>query len=201
MPQAIDLYFDFSSTYSYIAHLKIIDIARKHDLQVNWKCISLGAVFHQLGHSLPQMGSPKQKYLWHDVERSAADAGLDFHWPNPFPFNSIHAARGFYWVMDNSPEKIEAYIKAVFHTAFAQDIEAGNPENLKKIAIDLGLDADAFLAALGDETYKTRLKQETVAAQARDVFGAPTFFFKDEMFWGADRLSSLESYIIAEKDK
>ena len=201
MTQPIDLYFDFSSTYSYVAHQKIIALAKKHDLSLNWKSISLGAVFHQLGHSLPQMGSPKQKYLWHDVERSAREAGLDFSWPDPFPFNSIHAARGFWWIKDTAPEKIEPYVMAVFHAAFAEGIDAGNPENLKKIVCGLKLDGEAFLAALGDEAYKDRLKQETAAAQAREVFGAPTFFFKDEMFWGADRLPSLESFILAEKEK
>lgn len=201
MSQAIDLYFDFSSTYSYVVHQKIIDLAHKHDLKLNWKCISLGAVFHHLGHSLPQMGSPKQKYLWHDVERSARQAGLDFTWPDPFPFNSIHAARGFYWIMDMAPEKIEDYVKIIFKAAFSQGLEMGNPAKLKDIALDLGLDGDAFLNALSDEIYKSRLKLATAEAQERDVFGAPTFYYGDEMFWGADRLASLEKHIIAQKEQ
>ncbi|PCI33840.1 MAG: 2-hydroxychromene-2-carboxylate isomerase [Alphaproteobacteria bacterium] len=200
MPQAIDVYFEFSSSYSYICHEKIAELANRHGLDLNWKCISLGAIFKQLNHAMPPLGSPKQKYLWHDVERSARQAGLEYNWPETFPFNSMHAARGFYWISDTAPDQIVPYLKAVFKAAFAEGREVGNPEVLKSIVTSLGLDGDTYLAALSDDSYKSRLKQETIAAQGRDVFGCPTFYFKDEMFWGADRLAALETYIKTEKD-
>jgi len=201
MTDAIDFYFDFSSTYSYIAHEKIARLAQKHDLTLNWRCISLGAVFHKLGHSLPDKGSPKQKYLWHDVERSAREAGLDFIWPGPFPFNSIPAARGFYRVQDRNADKLQSYIRAVFRAAFVEGRNAGDPAQLADIAANLGLDGAAFGTALGDPAYKDRLKQETARAQERGVFGAPTFFHQGEMFWGADRLPALERHILQQKDR
>lgn len=199
MSDVIDFYFDFSSTYSYVAHQDIMSLARKHDLTLSWRPISLGAIFHQQGHSLPKPGSPKQKYLWHDVQRAADQAGLSFRWPDIFPVNSIPAARGAYWIQDIMPEKLEAYIASVFTTTFATDHDIGQPETLQDIAKNLGLDDAAYMAALKDDVYKDRLKQETAAAQTRGVFGAPTFCFGDEMFWGADRLAALDSFITKQK--
>ena len=94
------------------------------------------------------------------------------------------------------PQVIDVYFEfssSYSYICHEQITELANRQGLE-------LDGDKYLAALRDDNYKSRLKQETTAAQDRDVFGCPTFTFKDEMFWGADRLSALETYIKTKKD-
>ncbi|WP_339865286.1 2-hydroxychromene-2-carboxylate isomerase [Paremcibacter congregatus] len=196
----IEFYFDFSSNYSYIVHKDIVALADKHGLTVHWKPIALGAIFKNLGHPMPEAGSAKQKYIWHDTMRSAALAGLPYRWPDPFPVNSIPAARGAYWILDTAPEKITDYAATVFTTIFSTSQDISQPDTLRKIVDGLHLDSDAFLTAVQDETYKARLKQETAAAQDKGVFGGPIFFYGNEMFWGADRLAALDAHIAAHKN-
>tara|TARA_B100001939_G_scaffold347888_1_gene371150 strand:- start:10887 stop:11495 length:609 start_codon:yes stop_codon:yes gene_type:complete len=201
MSESIEFYFDFSSSYSYVAHRKIEDLAGELGLSLHWKPISLGAIFTALEHRLPKMGSAKQKYIWHDVERSAAEQGLPYVWPDPFPMNSIPAMRGFYFLQDQDPALAKTYARAVFAAAFGEGRDIARPDILIGIVERLGFDPESFKAGISSEDIKTRLKAETAAAQEKGIFGAPTFLCRGEMFWGADRLASLEAFIRKTGDK
>ena len=64
---------------------------------------------------------------------------------------------------------------------------------LADVATALGHDAQALLEAAGAEPVKQKLREITDEAMERGVFGAPTFFVGDEMFWGSDRVQALAS--------
>ncbi|MCP4299090.1 MAG: 2-hydroxychromene-2-carboxylate isomerase, partial [Gammaproteobacteria bacterium] len=81
MRATIDFYFDFSSSYSYIALPRLQKLADDHDLVVNWKPIALGVIFKAMNHAPPAADTTKGRYVWRDVERSADFAGLSFKWP------------------------------------------------------------------------------------------------------------------------
>ncbi|MCP4301004.1 MAG: 2-hydroxychromene-2-carboxylate isomerase [Gammaproteobacteria bacterium] len=195
MRATIDFYFDFSSSYSYIALPRLARLVDDHGCQVNWKPIALGVIFKAMNHAPPAADTTKGRYVWRDVERSAQLAGLSFKWPEAFPFNSMTAARIFWYVADSDMDKAVEWARAVFHASFGEGRDCSNPEVLAAVAVDMGLDAEEVLQATASDTVKERLKQVTGEAMERGVFGAPTFFAGDEMFWGGDRIDQLEHYV------
>lgn len=195
MSTSIDFYFDFSSSYSYIALPGIGRLADSNAVEVNWKPIVLGFIFKTLNHAPPTADSVKGRYVFHDVERSAELAGLPFNWPQPFPFNSLTAARVFWYLAAGDNGKAVEWARAVFHASFGEGRDCSNPEVLGEIASGLGHDPGELLEGTAKDEVKGRLKEVTGEAMARGVFGAPTFFAGEEMFWGNDRLSQLEHHL------
>ena len=120
--------------------------------------------------------------MWRDLEREAAGLGLPFRRPDPFPQNSLVAARVAVLGIDH-PWGL-TFAKAVYRAEFGEGRSIAEPAAVHAILVGLGLDADAVLKTAAAEPNKTRLKALTEEARSRGVFGAPTFFTEDgEMFW------------------
>ncbi len=149
MRATIDFYFDFSSSYSYIALPRLQKLADDHDLVVNWKPILLGAIFQSMNHSPPVGDSVKGRYVFHDVERSAELAGLSYRWPEPFPFNGITASRVFWYLADTDMNRAIEWARAVFHASFGEGRDCSNPDVLAAVAVDLGVNGQELLEATG----------------------------------------------------
>ena len=188
MSNNLDFYFDFSSSYTYIGLQRIQELAARHHLALRWMPISLGAIFRERGHTPPAADSSKGRYIYRDVERCAAEAGLAWRWPRPFPFNSIPAARGFLWVESLDAGLAVSYARRVFDAAFAEGRDMSSPGELAAAAAEVGVEPGAFGAGIQQPGIKARLAAQTAEAMGRGVFGAPTLFAGEEMFWGADRL-------------
>ncbi|MEJ2604320.1 MAG: 2-hydroxychromene-2-carboxylate isomerase [Gammaproteobacteria bacterium] len=191
MNKAIDFYFDFSSSYSYIGQHRLRALAEAFDIAIDWRPIALGAIFKARGHAPPKADSLKGRYVWHDVERSAAEWGLPYHWPKPFPFNSILAARAYWYLKDVDEEDAVAWIRAVFDASYGHGRDCSDPSVVAELVADLELDGEQILQATAGDAVKQRLKEVTDEAMARGVFGAPTFFLDGEMYWGADRIDQM----------
>lgn len=198
MNKTVDFYFDFSSTYSYMGAHRIHRLAERLGLDVHWKPVALGAIFKALGTSPPDFSTTKGRYFHHDVARSAADLGLPYHWPKTFPFSGIQASRMFY-VLENQGRRDMAvtWALAVFDTAFGEGRDCSNPEVLLEISSKLGLDGPALMSAAATDEIKAALRASTDEATARGVFGAPTFIWGKEMFWGDDRIELMGRMIAA----
>ena len=192
MAEPIDFYFDFSSSYSYIGQHRLQELAENHNREVRWRPVALGAIFKSLGTSPHSPETPKGSYVWKDVERSAADAGLPYHWPEPFPFNSLSAARIYYYIAETDESKAIEWARAVFDSSYAQGIDCSDPEALAKIAGKLELDDADLLEDCGRNEVKQKLKDATAEAMQKGVFGAPTFFVGGDMYWGADRIDQMD---------
>jgi len=191
----VDFYFDFSSAYSYLALPGVVRLAEKQDIDVCWKPFLLGAVFQSLHHAPPNFRTDKGRYIEHDIERRAASAGLSYQWPQPFPFNSLLAARMFWSLANQDDEMAIEWAKAVFHAAFGEGRDCSNSDVLAGLATGLGHDAKVLLESTRTDEIKQKLKQVTGEAMDRGLFGSPTFFVGAEMFWGSDRLSDLENFL------
>ena len=195
MPTPIDFYFDYSSPYGYFAAMKIDPLAEKYGRSVNWKPILLGAVFKVTGAkplpTLPLKGA----YAMHDVARSARFYGAPYRHPEKFPIAGQAPSRAFYWVNEKDPALAHTLARKLYQAYFVDNRDISSPEITADVAATLGLNRDALLAALGDETVKDKLKLEVETAIARGVFGSPYFIVDDEPFWGADRLEQLERWL------
>ena len=195
MSDSLDFYFDFSSPYGYLASERIDGIAAKHGRGVTWRPMLLGAVFQKIGGS-PLVNQPmKGPYSQHDMLRSARLHGITFNVPDNFPVNSIAACRAYYWLADGDPAAAHHFAQALYRGYFVENRDLSQPETVVAAAQALGMDGDALVAAVQDQAIKDRLRAENDAALDRGVFGSPTVFVGDEMFWGHDRLEQIDRWM------
>ena len=124
--------------------------------------------------------------MWRDLERICADEGLPWVQPDPFPQNSLLAARA---TLALAQEARGAFIRAVFSAEFSQGKAIAERGVLAEILTQLGHNAAQVLERATTDAVKLRLKSETDEARRLGIFGAPSFVAEDgELFWGNDRL-------------
>lgn len=188
---ALDFWFEFASTYSYPAAMRIGALARDRGVIVRWRPFLLGPVFKAQGwdNSPFNIYPVKGRYMWRDLERICAAAGLPFVRPAVFPQNTILAARvalvalGEGWGEDFS--------RAVYAAEFGEGRDIGAPGLIADILTALGRDADAVITRAQADDNKLMLRKNTEEAQALGIFGAPSIVTADgELFWGNDRLEA-----------
>ncbi len=185
----IEFWFEFASTYSYPAAMRVERVVGEAGIGVEWKPFLLGPLFNtQQGLTdSPFNAFPvKGRYMWRDLERVCADEGLPLRRPEIFPQNGLKAAR----IVLALPAASRAdFVRAVYTANFAEGATISDDSVLAAVLTRLGHVPEDVFAKAASDPVKAELKQNTEAAAARGVFGAPTFFAPDgEMFWGNDRL-------------
>lgn len=184
----LDFWFEFASSYSYLAVMRIEPLALAAGVTLRWRPFLLGPVFLSLGwnDSPFNIYPPKGRYMWRDMARLADKYGLPFQLPSKFPRDGLLAARV---ALAGSEETwLPAFARAVMTANFAQDRDITDPAVIGAILGGLKLDPDRWLAAAEAPENKLALRRQTEAAAERGIFGAPTFLVDGEMFWGNDRL-------------
>jgi 2-hydroxychromene-2-carboxylate isomerase len=185
----LDFWFDFASTYSYPAAIRIGRLAAEAGVQVRFRPFLLGPIFKAQGwDSSPfNLYPAKGRNMWRDLERLCEDEGVPFRKPEPFPQNSLLPARVAVAGMGQGWG--EAFSVAVYRAQFAEGRRIDEPATLAPILSDLNVDAKAALDMAQSDDNKLRLRAETEEAARLGVFGAPTFITAGaELFWGNDRL-------------
>ena len=191
----IEFWFDFSSPYSYLASERIDELAAKHGRKVQWRPMMLGAAFKATGLPLLLSVPLKGDYSKRDLERSARLLGIAYRFPPKFPLATLVAARGYYWLHGQDCAKAREFAHAVFRAYWVEGRDIGELPVVLEIAAALGIDRDAFAAAIATPEIKDRVKQETDAEIAKGMFGAPYFLVDGEPFWGADRLPQIDKWL------
>jgi 2-hydroxychromene-2-carboxylate isomerase len=182
----VEFFYDYASTYSYLVHREIETLAAARDAELVYRPMVLGFVFKASGNSMPAAVPAKAAYMAHDVRRWVRRYGLPFKMPSVFPVNTIRALRAAIAALEDGIFPV--YHHAVMQAYWAQDRDIGDADTLAAIAADAGLDGGRLLARAEEAGIKAKLKANTDEAIERGVFGAPTFFVGDDMFWGNDRL-------------
>jgi 2-hydroxychromene-2-carboxylate isomerase len=191
MPAALDFWFDFASTYSYPAAVRIGASAARADVRVRFRPFLLGPIFTAQGWTTSPFNlyPEKGRYMWRDLERLCADLDIPFRRPDPFPQNSLLAARVALAALDHSWG--EAFCVALFRAQFGDGRRIDDAGAIGEVLAGLQIDPQPVLAAARSEANKARLRAQTEEAQQRGLFGAPSFTTADgELFWGNDRLEA-----------
>ena len=185
----IDFWFEFASTYSYPAAMRVEDAAHALGLDVAWRPFLLGPIFKSQGweDSPFNIYPAKGRYMWRDMERLCADLDLPLHRPSRFPRGSLPAARLV--ARFASASWAPAFVRGVYLANFAEDRDIGDPAVLASVLESVGQSADLLDEASSDQA-KAALRANTDEAIALGLFGAPSFTVGDELFWGNDRLES-----------
>jgi len=191
----IDFYFDFSSPYSYIASEWVEALAARHARTVRWHAILLGATFQAAELKSPVSHPIKREYSMLDFERSALFEGVPLTMPEPFPIPTQNAARIFWWLHAQDPQRATAWSHHGLRAYFTRGINLSDNEALKQLAAEFGLAPADAEAVWGDPAWKLKLKQANEQAVACGVFGAPFFMIDGEPFWGNDRRAQMAQWL------
>lgn len=185
----ITFWFDFASTYSYLAATRVAEVAAQRGVGVTWQPFLLGPIFGAQGwtDSPFNIYEAKGKYMWRDMARLADAEGIPFNRPATFPQNSLLAGRIACVGQDEG--WIADFTRATYTAQFGNGQDISTAADLTLILTSLGLDAADVLARATSADGKLALRASTDAAIAAGVFGAPSFTAHDgELFWGSDRL-------------
>jgi 2-hydroxychromene-2-carboxylate isomerase len=183
----LHFWYDFASTYSYASAMRIERLAGEAGASVRWRPFLLGPIFRAQGwnDSPFNLHPDKGRYMWRDLERICARAGLAWQRPSQFPRNSLLAGRVALAAAEAGWEA--AFSRAVFAANFVEDRDIASRTVLADILASLGRPAAALERAAAAD-IKDRLRAETDEAARLGIFGAPSFIVGGELFWGNDRL-------------
>jgi 2-hydroxychromene-2-carboxylate isomerase len=198
--RVLEFWYEFASTYSYLAAMRIEALAEASGVDVRWRPFLLGPIFASQGWNTSPFNlfPAKGKYMWRDMEREAQRYGLPCMKPDPFPQHTLVAARAATLLADRG--LTPAFSKAIFAMEFGEGRSISEAPAVGEVLSKMGLDPAAILREAGSEPNKTRLKALTEEARSRGIFGAPTFITEDgEMFWGNDRLENALAWAAGER--
>lgn len=197
MPK-LDFWFDYGSTYSYPAVMRIGALAEAAGIGIVWNPLLLGPIFSAQGLTTsPYKANPvKGAYMWRDLERIAVKYALPFAQPPEFPQNGLVAARV---AMVLAPAAVPDFTRAMFRREFGEGGVISGEAPVRAVLEKLGHDADALIAKAQSEDNKLALRRQFEQAAALGIFGAPTFVTEDgEMFWGHDRMEDALAWAAAQ---
>jgi len=184
----LDFWFDFASTYSYLAAVRISPLAAQASVDVRFRPFLLGPIFKAQGWDTSPFSiyQAKGRYMWRDMERQAAELGRPFRRPEVFPQNSLLAARVALFGLTQGWGA--TFCAAVFAEEFEHGGRIDDTATLAAVLSRLGIDTGTTFAAAQSDGNKLQLRTQTEEAQKLGIFVAPSFTAADgELFWGNDR--------------
>ena len=185
MTARLEFFYDYVSVYSYLANSQLDRFEN-----VVYRPMLLGAVMEATGNRPPATIKAKGVYLFSDVERWARRYGLPYKMNSVFPQMTVNALR--LAIVAERRDVFPDLHQRLFNAMWAEDRNISDKEVLASIVTEAGLPADEFMAEIGEQSVKDALKSNTEEAVQRGVFGGPTFFVGDEMFFGNDRFEFVE---------
>ena len=199
MPE-VRFLFDFGSPNAYLSHRVIPSIEARTGAKFTYEPVLLGGVFKATGNRSPMeaFGAIKGKLAYEALEtrRFVARHGLTKYAANPnFPVNTLTIMRGA--VAAQTLGVFEAYVEAMFVAMWERGLKMDDPAIITQGLSDAQLPATELLALTQDPSVKETLVANTAAAVEQGVFGSPTFFVGDDMYFGKDRLRDVEEAIAA----
>ena len=190
MARTLEFYFDYGSPYSYLADTQVEAIAKRTGAALVRKPMLLGGVFKATGNASPMTVALKSKWSAFDMPMWARHYGVPFNRNPHFPVNTLALMRGAAAAQIDG--LFERYHPAMYKAMW---IDGRNLNDIKEVAAVLteaGFDAQKFGQRIQDQDVKDQLKATTDDAVGRGVFGAPTMFVENMMFFGNDRLPFVE---------
>jgi 2-hydroxychromene-2-carboxylate isomerase len=188
MTKTVDFYFDFGSPAAYLAYTQLPKLAADTGATVVMKPMLLGGVFQATGNQSPISVPAKGKYTFKDFARYAKRYGVPLNRNPHFPINTITLMRAATGLQLHNDARFDLYCATIFKAIWVDSKNMNDLAVVGAVLHEAGFDGAAMLALCSLQEVKDLLKTQTQAAVDRGIFGAPTFFVGDEMFWGQDRL-------------
>lgn len=192
MTKTVEFYFDLGSPATYLAYTQLPRICAETHSELIYIPMLLGGVFKATGNASPAMIPAKGRYMFQDLDRYARRYGVTLKFNPHFPINTLMLMRAVTGVQLRQPERLQAFIDCLFTALWVEGRNLDDPAIVAAALGERGFNPDDVLALSNDETVKAALKETTETAIKRGVFGAPTMFIGNQMFFGQDRLDFVE---------
>jgi len=194
MTKIVEFFYDFGSPTVYLAATQLPRIAGSVGATIDWRPMLLGGVFKSTGNQSPVVVPAKAAYMNDDLERFAKRYGVPFRFNPHFPINTLALMRGAVAYQADAVVS-STYREAIFTAIWVEARNLNEPDVIGQVLGDAGLDPAELMNSIGEQTVKDQLIANTEEAVNRGVFGAPTFFVGEQMFFGQDRLDFVEEAI------
>lgn len=188
MTRRVELYFDFGSPTSYLAWTQLPELAHAAKAELVYRPVLLGGIFRATGNSSPATIPAKAQYMFSDLARFADRYGVPMTMNPHFPINTLWLMRAATGLQLREPDRFEAFVAAAFEGMWVSEKDLGDAGIVAQVFGASGFDVPELHTLTQDPEIKERLKAETESAVSRGLFGCPTMFVGDEMFFGQDRL-------------
>jgi 2-hydroxychromene-2-carboxylate isomerase len=193
----IEFCFDCSSPWTYLAFSEILPLSQRHNLEIEWKPILVGGIFNAVNqdvYDFRKKPNPlKLKYSNDDLNLWSKVRRVSISFPEVFPVNSVKAMRGCLFA--NTENQLVEFASNVFQAYWIEGKDISQEDLLVDIAKNSNLNIKKFKKYIASQEAKDLLIQNTDELIERGGFGSPTFFYKEKMFFGNDRLHLLEEAI------
>lgn len=196
MQPRLEFFFDCSSPWTYLAFVRLLELANRVPVELIWRPVLVGGVFNKVNadvYKQREMPNPvKSSYYAKDMADWAALAGIKLIKPSIFPVKSVSAMRAcFHAIQEN---RLVPFATALFEAYWRDDRDISSDGEIYKCAQRAGLNGDDLIAASKSQNAKAALIANTDDLIARGGFGSPTFFVnKTDMYFGNDRLELIEA--------
>ena len=193
----IDYYFATLSPYTYLAGMRLEEIAKKHGAEVTYKPMDLVALFGRTGGVLPKdRPEGRRQYRAQELTRAAKKTGLPFNLQPAFwPTNMAPSSYAVIAAQAEGGGDLGALVHAFTRSVWADEKNIAEDEVIRACLSEAGFDPDLADKGLlsGAETYAANLEDAVNAG----VFGAPFYIVKDTdaRFWGQDRIDDLDAHL------
>lgn len=191
--ESVDFYFTYLSPYSFLANISINNILEPLDISVNYIPVA-----HMGPEDGPNFSPERYRYICEeDVPRYAKELNVTFTSYPPLT-ESYTASSAFLYAQERELGK--NFNAAIFAARWSFGLDISSEKVLGDIAVGVGLDKKAMLAAIRLPKYRQQLSEIHEKKNVAGVFGAPTFIYKGQRFWGNDRVDFLVKAIKSTKE-
>ena len=193
--KTLELIFDFGSPNAYLTLKVLPELLDRTGADLIITPCLLGGIFKATGNKAPMIqyadAPAKMAYEHLEMQRFIAKHGLTKYRLNPhFPVNTLTIMRGA--IVADDEGNLDDYVNAVNRAMWEYGLKMDDPKVIAAFLSANGFDGPALLTRTQDPEIKAKLVANTETAVARGVFGIPTFFVGEEMFFGKDRLAQVE---------
>ncbi|MAH73312.1 MAG: disulfide bond formation protein DsbA [Cellvibrionales bacterium TMED49] len=200
MLKKLDFYFDVGSPTAYLAYQKLLQMKSIYDFKLIYIPVLLGGIFKLTGNQSPALIPAKGRYMeLFDLPRFAKLYNTSFKSNPHFPVNTLSLMRGA--IAAQEMTCLNEYINCVFKALWVKQLDMGDPKIVADELEKNGIDYNAIIQLAQSKPIKTKLIDNTQQSVDRGVFGAPTFFIGEEMYFGQDRLQMIETLLIEDREQ
>ncbi|WP_122700319.1 2-hydroxychromene-2-carboxylate isomerase [Pseudomonas viridiflava] len=192
MTKTVEFYFDLGSPTTYLAHTQLAKICADTQSELIYMPMLLGGVFKATGNASPAMIPAKGRYMFQDLDRFAKRYGVQLRFNPHFPINTLILMRAVTGMQMRQPQRFAEFVDCLFKELWVEGRNLNDPQTVAAVLTENGFDPQEIIALTNDESVKAALKENTEAAIKRGVFGAPSMFIGDQLFFGQDRLDFVE---------
>ena len=199
--KSVEFWFDFGSPASYLAWFQLPKLAASRGAAIDWRPMLLGGVFQATSNRSPVEIPSKGRWMMADLPRWAERYGAPYKRNPHFPINTLTLMRGAVGLRMRNDPRFPKYVETVFRAMWEEERNMGDPAVVGAVLAGAGFDPAEFMALVGDQAVKDRLKAVTQEAVERGVFGAPAMFVDGQMHFGQDRLEFVADRMVGNAEE